>query len=80
MPSPNKRSGHVHCYERTLPVYQGALNDEAPFYITNGAGGNGMDDTWGDAPEWSAKRCAQYWPPLKPSLFWVRVRTANSTF
>lgn len=48
----------MHCYERTLPVYQGALNDEAPFYVTNGAGGNGMDDTWGDAPEWSAKRCS----------------------
>jgi hypothetical protein len=51
----------VHCYKRTLPVYQGALNDEAPFYVTNGAGGNGMDDTWGDAPVWSAKRCAHDW-------------------
>lgn len=33
-------NGHVHAYERTYPVYNYALDNCAPVYITVGDGGN----------------------------------------
>jgi hypothetical protein len=56
-------AGHVHAYERTLPVYNGKLDDSAPFYITVGDAGNreGLYAEWVDPqPEWSAVRKAEY--------------------
>jgi hypothetical protein len=48
----------VHSYERTLPVYKGALTADAPLYITNGVGGNSLDSSWVQPPVWSVQRCA----------------------
>ena len=46
---------HMHGYERTQPVYKGAVTPGATVHIVNGAGGNreGNDNPKGDAP-WSA--------------------------
>ena len=33
-------SGHIHAYERQLPVYKNAVDSRAPTYIVSGAGGN----------------------------------------
>jgi len=52
-------SGHVHAYERVLPVYQGCLNRCAPAYLTIGDGGNreGASVQWSEPqPAWSAFR------------------------
>ena len=48
-------SSHMHGYERSLPVYKGAVTPGATVHIVNGAGGNreGNDNPRGDAP-WSA--------------------------
>jgi hypothetical protein len=34
--------GHVHAYERTLPVYNWKLNPNGPVYVVNGMAGNGL--------------------------------------
>jgi hypothetical protein len=55
--------GHVHAYERTHPIYKGAVQAGAPVFITNGVGGNGegLYTTWQEpAPAWSAHRVAEY--------------------
>jgi hypothetical protein len=51
-----RNEGHVHSYERALPVYRGNPTADAPVYITNGVGGNGLDESWGTTPVWSAQR------------------------
>lgn len=53
-------TGHVHSYERTLPVYKGALTADAPLYITNGVGGNSLDSSWVQPPVWSVQRLSAY--------------------
>jgi len=56
-------SGHVHAYERTVPIYKGVENQKGPVYITNGAGGTqeGLADEWIDAAEWTAFRQSESW-------------------
>ena len=52
-------SGHVHAYERTYRVANGALSAAGPAYITIGDGGNreAFAYPWlKDQPEWSALR------------------------
>ncbi|KAF2077469.1 hypothetical protein CYY_001242 [Polysphondylium violaceum] len=53
-------AGHVHNYERSLPVYKGEVagsyeNPKGPVHITIGTGGNkeGPLHGWQEAPEWS---------------------------
>ncbi|KAF0683137.1 Aste57867_24825 [Aphanomyces stellatus] len=56
-------AGHVHSYERTLPVYKNDLTVNAPIYITIGDGGNreGLADKYiTPQPTWSAFREARY--------------------
>jgi len=55
--------GHVHAYERNLPVYANKLNANGPVYITNGVAGTneGLYDKWiSPLPAWSAYRGA-FW-------------------
>jgi hypothetical protein len=55
--------GHVHSYERTLPVYQNVTNACGPVYMTMGDGGNreGVAKPWIDPqPTWSAFREASF--------------------
>jgi 3',5'-cyclic AMP phosphodiesterase CpdA len=53
-------SGHVHAYERTFPVFDGAVNcSHGAVYITGGDGGNReqLAKPWTDVqPAWSAWR------------------------
>ena len=51
-------SGHVHAYERTHRVYKDEINNNAPFYIVIGDGGNleGHATDYYDEPVWSAYR------------------------
>jgi len=56
-------AGHVHAYERSLPVFDGRVLPEAPVYITIGDGGNreGLASNYmNPAPAWSAYRLAVY--------------------
>ncbi|ETW03563.1 hypothetical protein, variant 1 [Aphanomyces invadans] len=67
-------AGHVHSYERTLPVYRNELTVNAPIYITIGDGGNreGLADKFiHPRPVWSAYRRARY----GYGLFEVKNRT-----
>eukprot|EP00667_Euglena_gracilis_P005549 EG_transcript_5589 len=56
-------SGHVHSYERTFPMYQGAINPCGPTYLNVGDGGNreGAARPW-TTPQasWSAFREASF--------------------
>ncbi len=55
--------GHVHAYERTLPIYKGNVVEDGPVYVTNGIGGNGegLYRHWqSPSPAWSASRIAEY--------------------
>jgi len=54
--------GHVHAYERTLPVYQNKSNDCGPVYLTMGDGGN-------------RERAAKPW--LVPQPTWSAFREAS---
>eukprot|EP01097_Dermamoeba_algensis_P009695 TRINITY_DN6923_c0_g1_i1.p1 TRINITY_DN6923_c0_g1~~TRINITY_DN6923_c0_g1_i1.p1 ORF type:complete len:444 (-),score=84.10 TRINITY_DN6923_c0_g1_i1:97-1368(-) len=56
-------TGHVHAYERILPIYNGELNENAPAYIVNGHGGTqeGLYNTWKPQPVWSAFREGSYY-------------------
>ncbi|KFM25345.1 Purple acid phosphatase 18 [Auxenochlorella protothecoides] len=51
-------AGHVHAYERSYHVYDGAPDPCAPIYINIGDGGNreGPDTHWLPRPDWSAWR------------------------
>lgn len=58
-------SGHVHSYERTLPVFNNTLDECGPVYLNLGDGGNyegathvwwNNSDTETGSPEWSAFR------------------------
>eukprot|EP00667_Euglena_gracilis_P003293 EG_transcript_3305 len=56
-------SGHVHSYERTFPMYQGAVNPCGPVYLNVGDGGNleGAARPWNvPQPSWSAFREASF--------------------
>jgi len=56
-------SGHVHAYERNLPVYKNKLTADAPMYVTNGVAGTneGLYNEWiSTIPPWSAYRGA-FW-------------------
>lgn len=56
-------AGHVHAFERTLPVYNNALDSTGAVYITIGDGGNreGLYTKWvAPQPVWSAIRQAEY--------------------
>ncbi|OQR85020.1 purple acid phosphatase 20-like [Achlya hypogyna] len=56
-------AGHVHAYERSVPVFQDKPTADGPIYITIGDGGNreGLADTFIEpAPAWSAFRRARY--------------------
>jgi hypothetical protein len=47
--------GHVHAYERTLPMYQGQANSQGMITIVNGNGGNneGLATDWiQPQPKW----------------------------
>lgn len=54
--------GHVHAYERTTRVYDYQVNDDAPFYVNIGAGGNreGPAKTWLAETDWSVVRTATF--------------------
>ncbi|OQS06871.1 purple acid phosphatase 20-like [Thraustotheca clavata] len=56
-------SGHVHAYERSVPVYKNVPTADGPVYVVVGDGGNreGLADTFIEPkPEWSAFRKAKY--------------------
>ncbi len=56
-------AGHVHAYERSVPVYNNTLTPDAPVYIVIGDGGNreGLAPNYvNPAPAWSAFRQASY--------------------
>lgn len=56
-------TGHVHAYERSVPVYNNKPNAAGPVHITVGDGGNreGLASGWiSPQPSWSAFRQAQY--------------------
>ena len=56
-------AGHVHAYERSLPVFDSRVLPEAPVYITIGDGGNreGLASNYvNPTPAWSAYRLAVY--------------------
>ncbi|KOO20937.1 purple acid phosphatase 22-like protein [Chrysochromulina tobinii] len=56
-------SGHVHAYERTLPVYRGLVDECGPVYLNLGDGGNyeGAYMPWlPSQPSWSAFRQATF--------------------
>jgi len=50
--------GHTHAYERTLPMYKGAVRPDGIVTILNGNGGTheGSDKHWLPKPVWSAYR------------------------
>jgi hypothetical protein len=82
--------GHVHDYERTLPVYQGAVqgtnyaNATAPMYIVNGAGGchESLQHPKLDQP-WEAAAISEYGfltVEVTPSRFSAKfVHASNGT-
>ena len=56
-------SGHVHAYERTLPIYKRKNDPCGTTYITVGDGGNreGLSTVWAEpSPAWSAYRKSEY--------------------
>jgi hypothetical protein len=56
-------AGHVHAYERSLPVYQEKVHADGPVYVVIGDGGNREDIASSyvePAPHWSAFRRARY--------------------
>jgi hypothetical protein len=56
-------AGHVHAYERSLPVFNNKLDASGAVYVTIGDGGNreGLYSKWtSPSPEWSAARFAFY--------------------
>ena len=55
-------AGHVHAYERSVPVYQGKPDKCAPTYINIGDGGNreGLAKGYLKQPAWSAYREASF--------------------
>jgi hypothetical protein len=55
-------AGHVHAYERSHPVFEGRVVQDAPVYITIGDGGNreGLAVNYEAAPVWSAYRLAAF--------------------
>ena len=56
-------AGHVHAYERSLPVFDNALDASGAVHITIGDGGNreGLYNNWNSPqPAWSAFRDAFY--------------------
>jgi len=56
-------NGHVHAYERTVPMYKGVPTPGGTTYITNGIGGTeeGLATDWYPAPKWSAFRESTNW-------------------
>jgi hypothetical protein len=52
----------VHAYERSHPVFEGRVVQDAPVYITIGDGGNreGLAVNYEAAPVWSAYRVAAF--------------------
>lgn len=49
-------NGHVHCYERTWPLYQGKVDeDRGVIYLTTGGGGGGLESA-GPSRTWFAQR------------------------
>lgn len=53
-------SGHIHCYERTHPVYNHTVFKDFPVYITCGTGGSSLDDNWEELPAWTDYREASF--------------------
>ncbi len=51
-------TGHVHAYERTVPVFEAEPNDCGPVHVTLGDGGNreGTVSGYREPPPWSAFR------------------------
>ncbi|EOD11163.1 hypothetical protein EMIHUDRAFT_67476, partial [Emiliania huxleyi CCMP1516] len=51
-------NGHVHAYERSVPVYNACLKECAPNYVVIGDGGNyeGASTQWIQPPPWSKVR------------------------
>lgn len=54
-------SGHVHSYERSLPVYKNKVGGPTQYFVV-GNGGNyeGLSDHWYPQPDWSAFRTSRY--------------------
>lgn len=64
-------AGHVHVYERTLPVYDNVVyndyedrsvyvNPSAPVHVTIGTAGAAIVDLWEIEPDWLAFRQRSY--------------------
>jgi hypothetical protein len=54
-------AGHVHAYERTVPVYNGAADASGTVHITVGTAGAKLNDKWMDNPYgWSAATLAHH--------------------
>lgn len=55
-------AGHVHSYERTLPVYNGTVDPCGAIYLNIGDGGNyeGVYTDWRAAEDWTAFREASF--------------------
>lgn len=55
-------AGHVHAYERSVPVLDGAPTECAPVHVTIGDAGNREEASteWRLAPEWSAFRSSSF--------------------
>jgi hypothetical protein len=51
-------SGHIHCYERSAPVYNNTVDSCGPTYLNIGDGGNyeGTYVDWRTQPDWSEFR------------------------
>ncbi|KDO20189.1 hypothetical protein SPRG_13444 [Saprolegnia parasitica CBS 223.65] len=55
-------AGHVHCYERTAPIYKNKITQGAPVYITVGTGGHGLyQGAISPIPEWSKSMTDSYY-------------------
>ena len=55
-------TGHVHCYERTTPVYKNSADASGPVHIMQGSSGNreGNNGFPEDVQAWSAARSSNY--------------------
>jgi len=55
-------NGHVHAYERTVGIYNNTITEDAPVFITNGAGGTeeGLATGWYPDEPWVAYKAAHW--------------------
>nr|AIG55469.1 secreted protein [Thraustotheca clavata] len=55
-------AGHVHCYERTAPIYKNKINPDGITYITVGTGGHGhYQGAISPIQEWSKSMSDSYY-------------------